>query len=330
MNRTDRMLAIILEIQGARRRRAADLAATFEVSARTIYRDMQSLGEAGVPIISTPGRGYSLMEGYFLPPLSFGSDEAAMLLLGAGVMAQSFDAQYRAAAQSAARKIAGVLSEKLRGEVETLRESIQFGAEGATLRPDQAARLQLLRRAIVERRRVRFRYHTRYGSSPAPAPIPATRQPPTREADPYALGHLTGAWYLTAYCHLRRGVRHFRLDRIEDLTALDQTFERPAHFQAQRRDLFEPGSFDICVLFDQEVARWVRESPSFYTVGEEEAPDGLLVTLHVRREDEIIQWLLSWGRHARILAPDSLRQRVAAEAAAMLDLYAPRAAEIVR
>src|SRR5919109_5410206 len=114
MNRTDRLLAIVLELQAAGKRRAADLAATFEVGKRTIYRDILALCEAGVPIVSVPGQGYSLMKGYFLPPLSFTTEEATMLLLGSDFMAQNFDAQYRAAAQSAGRKIEGVLHEKLR------------------------------------------------------------------------------------------------------------------------------------------------------------------------------------------------------------------------
>jgi len=104
MNRTDRLLAIVLELQGRGRCRAEDLARTFEVSTRTTYRDIQALCEAGVPIVSIPGRGYSLMEGYFLPPLSFSTDEATMLLLGSDVMAASFDEQYRAAAKGPGKR----------------------------------------------------------------------------------------------------------------------------------------------------------------------------------------------------------------------------------
>src|SRR5947209_742457 len=152
MNRTDRLLAIVLELQGKRWRRAEDLAATFETSKRTIYRDMLALGEAGVPIVSIPGRGYSLVEGYFLPPLSFSADEATMLLLGVDVMAQSFDTQYRAAAQSASRKIMGVLPDAQREAVAALRERIQF-VSGATSARAEAARhletLQRLRGAIL-------------------------------------------------------------------------------------------------------------------------------------------------------------------------------------
>ena len=319
MNRTDRMLAIVLELQGRRWQRAEDLARTFEISKRTIYRDIQALDQAGVPLISTPGRGYSLMEGYFLPPLTFTTDEATMLLLGTGVMAQSFDAEYRAAALAAARKINGVLPDRLRGQVEVLRERIHFGFDGAALRPDLAAKIALLRGAILDRSRLRFRYHSRHHSGASDT----TRLPHTREADPYALTSLGGIWYLSAYCHLRQEIRNFRLDRMEDLSALDQTFERPQNVQAHGRDLFEPGSFDIRIIFDVEVARWVQESPSYFTVAQQETTEGLLVTLHVRHEDEILQWLLGWGRHFTVLEPETKRQRVAAEAEALLRSHLP-------
>src|SRR5437667_11404918 len=105
MNRTGRLLAIVLELQGKGKQRAEDLARTFETSKRTIYRDIEALCEAGVPLISIPGRGYSLMEGYFFPPLSFTTDEATMLLLGSDCMAQNFDAHYRLAAQAAGRQM---------------------------------------------------------------------------------------------------------------------------------------------------------------------------------------------------------------------------------
>jgi predicted DNA-binding transcriptional regulator YafY len=97
MNRTDRLLAIVLELQAKGFQRAEDLAATFEVTKRTIYRDMMALSESGVPLISMPGQGYSLVEGYFLPPLSFTTDEAIMLLLGANFVGKNVDAQCRCA-----------------------------------------------------------------------------------------------------------------------------------------------------------------------------------------------------------------------------------------
>lgn len=318
MNRTDRLLAIVLELQGKGRQRAEDLAATFETSKRTIYRDVLALGEAGVPIVSIPGQGYSLMKGYFLPPLSFSTDEATMLLLGSDLMAQNFDAQYRAAAQSASRKIEGVLPEKLRDEVHYLQNSIVFVARSSET-PESENRimlLQQLRRAIIQRSTVRFCYQSRYARE-------GRGEQTTREADPYGLVHFPSGWNLVAYCHLRQDMRNFRLDRMDHLEILPHTFQRSSSFVMRHDPERERNtrSMTVRILFDPEIARWVQESRSYYITAEEDTPDGLLVTLQVRHESEIIHWLLSWGKHARVLEPESLRLRVADEAEGMLRNY---------
>jgi predicted DNA-binding transcriptional regulator YafY len=251
--------------------------------------------------------GYSLMEGYFLPPLTFSADEAAMLLLGSDVMAQSFDRQYRAAAEAAGRKIAGVLPEGLRAEVAALRESILFVQASGTLEERSLGRL---RQAILDRRSVRFLYHTRHRTEGA-------GDPTTREVDPYTLVHVQGAWYLTGHDHLRGQARTFRLDRMEELTELERTFTRPEGMQVHRpRGDVRP--VEVRALFAREIVRWVRESRSFFATAEEENSEGLLVTLHVRQESEILAWLLGWGRHVRVLAPESLRRTMAEEARTLL------------
>jgi predicted DNA-binding transcriptional regulator YafY len=351
MNRTDRLLAIVLELQGKRLRRAEDLARTFETSKRTIYRDLFALGQAGVPIVSTPGRGYSLMEGYFLPPLSFTADEATILLLGSDVMVQSFDAQYREAAQAAGRKITGVLPERLRDEVAALRQSIHFGFQGAALPSALAGKLHALRRAILDRVTVRFRYHTRRPDEPSgdepsgdePSGDEPSGDEPSgdehgmavprpRDADPYALRHLGTAWYLAGYCHRRHEVRQFRLDRIEDLVLLDTVFQRPTPadprgYAPSRRNPRADENIEVRALFDASVARWVREAPSFFAVAEEETPEGLLVTLRIRRADDVLQWLLGWGRHVRVVSPEAMRRQIAEEANALLDHHGSRISE---
>ena len=328
MNRTDRLLAIILELQGKGRQRAEDLAETFETSKRTIYRDIQALGEAGVPIVSIPGLGYSLMKGYFLPPLSFTTDEATMLILGSDLMAQSFDAQYRSAALAACRKIENVLPEKLHDEVRYLQDSIRFVTTDAMEQPTETEKLLQLRRAILQRNTIRFRYSTRHPSSKAEverdqrasthhhtSPAPAQS---TREADPYGLVHFSTAWHVIAYCHLRQDIRNFRLDRIDDLVLLSKTFQRPANFKMGESQSGQRRRILVRVLFDTEVARWVQEARSYYITSQEVTHDGLLVTLEPHQESEVLQWLLSWGSHVRVLETETLRQRITEEAQRML------------
>lgn len=316
MNRTDRLLALVLELQARGAARAQDLAEHFETSKRTIYRDIEALCEAGVPVVATPGRGYALMEGYFLPPLSFGVDEAMTLLLGADFVAQRFDPQYRAAAGAARRKIEAVLLEHHRPELDDLRESLHVVVGVAQQSPSPAVQglLGQLRRAVRERRTVRFRYHARHSSD-------GDGTAEERRADPYSLAHSSGAWYLLAHCHRRNDTRMFRLDRIDDLTLTTATFVRPAGFRPRTGDQLHERTLAVRVLFTETAARWVRETPSFFITDQQETPDGLLVTLRVRREDDILGWLLGYGRQARVLEPASLQQRLRDEAEATARLY---------
>ncbi len=313
MNRTDRLLAIVLELQRKGSRRAEDLAATFETSKRTIYRDIQALCESGVPVVAQAGVGYSLVEGYFLPPVSFSADEATMLLLGGDFVAQNFDAQYRDTAMSAGRKIEAVLSEKLRGDVEYLRNSIAFVAPETLSAGESASFLPQLRRAIMERRTIRFDYHTRYSRDGCDARN-------TREADPYAILHYGDAWYLIGHCHLRRDIRNFRLDRLSNLLLLDQNFNRPPTFRLEP-PVDDQRNLKIVALFSREAAPWVREMRSYYVDSMEDVADGLLVTMRVRVENEIFQWLFSWGSQVRVLEPESLRRRLVTEAGKILENY---------
>jgi predicted DNA-binding transcriptional regulator YafY len=312
MNRTDRLLAIVLELQARRKRRAEDLAAAFEVSKRTIYRDVQALCEAGVPVVSEPGRGYSLVDGYFLPPLRFTLEEAMLLLLGSDVMGQSFDAEYQAVARNAGRKISGVLPDNLRAQVESLQKRIQF-SPGGHGHGTGAEHLPIIRHAIVKQQTLRLHYHARSGAGGSHSL--------DRDADPYGLVFVSGHWYMVAYCHLRGDIRNFRLDRIARPSLLPRLFARPADFELaevsrSERDLV------VRALFDATIARWVREDRLFYTESEQETNNGLLVTLRVRHESDVLQWLLGWGARVRVLEPASLAQRLRAEAEALLGQYA--------
>ena len=312
MNRTDRLLAIVLELQARGKRRAQDLAEAFEVSKRTIYRDVQALCEAGVPVVSEPGIGYSLVEGYFLPPLRFTLEEAILLLLGSDVMRQSFDTEYQAAARNAGRKISGVLPAELRPQVEALQERIQFVPSAPWVRETGAEHLPTIRRAIIKQQTVHFHYHARFGDDGSHSL--------DRDADPYGLVFVSGRWYMVAHCHMRGDIRNFRLDRIDHPALLPRLFVRPADFDIapvsrSERDVV------VRVLFDANIARWVREERLFYTESEQETDNGLLVTLRVRHESDVLQWLLGWGARVRVLEPASLAQRLRAEAEALLRQY---------
>lgn len=310
MNKTERMLAIVLELQRGGARRGEDLAATFETSVRTIYRDMQALSEAGVPLVATPGRGYALMDGYFLPPVAFTVDEATTLLLGGDVVARQFDAEYRAVAETATRKLAAVLPESLRAATDERRERLRFVGPSPP-GPDVEAALGVLRRAVLEGIGVRFRYYGWRSDHEDGVPT-------ERDVDPYTLVALGGVWYLVGHDHLRGATRRFRLERMERPVLTPRTFTRPVGAASRGEEVL---TLVVRALFAPRVARHVREFPTVFAVAYEDTGEGLLVTLRVREAAQVLSWLLGWGGAVRVLEPESVRRLLADEAAAMLAQY---------
>ncbi len=305
MKRSDCLLAIVLELQRHDWQRAEDLAATFEVSQRTIYRDIQALSEAGVPIVAMTGQGYALAEGYFLPPLNFTVDEALILALGSDFLAQNFDAQYRDAALAAGRKLESALPVETRAEIDRLKTNMTFFAAPA-LDDTKEQQLQQLRRAIIDQQVVRLHYTKRYFED-------GESDFTVRSVNPYSLAWLKNDWFLYGYCHLRAAERVFRLSRIEHLILLRRTFVHPPNFQPQWTEIDHSPYITAHVLFDAAVARWVGESPPFFVTKTEHTAAGFLVSFTLRYEREALQWLLSWGSTIKRVEPGSLHEALLAE-----------------
>ena len=304
MSRIDRLFAITLLIQVKGRLRASDLAGWFEVSERTIYRDIAALSESGVPIVSLPGEGYELMAGFYLPPLLFTPAEAGALFLGAGMLASHASGRLPADAQQALAKIAAILPRALRQEMESLGEIVQFVAPSQRFDLDNPL-LATLQRAIRERQVVRLRYHSY-----------SRNEVTEREVEPHQLAYTSGAWYVGGYCLLRQDDRAFRLDRIEGLELLNRTFNLRA---AGQRPPDAP--VEVSIRFQPEVVRWVRERQHYAFQEERSAPDGGAVMVYrVKTLQEIQPWLLSWGAAAEILAPARFREEICQEAQKLADL----------
>jgi predicted DNA-binding transcriptional regulator YafY len=306
----------VLELQRHGQRRAEDLAATFGVSQRTIYRDVQALAETGIPLISMTGQGYSLMEGYFLPPVNFTTDEALMLLLGSDIMRQNFDAQYKQAAADAAVKIESVLPERLRRELVYLRQNITMFVM-KKLDAQKLLQLSQIRRAIIERRMLRVVYMRRFADD-------GKETPTIRQIAPYSLASLEHDWYLMAYCYLREEIRVFRLSRIDQLNVLPEQFERPHNFTPNWEVSNRPRHIIVKIRVADTIIRWVRESRPYSLIQEEPIESSWLLTFRVQQEDELLRWILGWGRHVEVLEPESLRDKLVEETRHILDMHDPQ------
>jgi predicted DNA-binding transcriptional regulator YafY len=314
MNKTDRLLAIVLELQSKGVLRAEDLASSFETSTRTIYRDIQALSEAGVPIVGATGLGYSLMEGYFLPPVSFTVEEAVALLIGTDFVEQKFDTDYGTKAQSSKRKIEAILPESVRRETSRVRSTIRLLAADARNGGQEKESIETLRQAILEERKVRFHYSKN-------RPEADGNRHSVRTVAPYGLVLAHGSWILIAHCDLRQELRHFRLSRMSGLTVLEEQFTFPPDFNLQDHRPAEDRHVFVRIQADLDIAFKVKESNSFYMEAFEDHEDGLYITFRVRQPEELLHWVLGWGADVVVLEPESLRNRVREEAEKMLKRY---------
>jgi predicted DNA-binding transcriptional regulator YafY len=213
MRRADRLFDIIQALRQAPRPvTAAALAERFEVTVRTVYRDIAALQASRVPIEGAPGLGYVLRRGFDLPPLMFSSDELDAIAVGARLVRRLRDPGLQHAAESVLSKVATVLPDALRQQVTKAPFYVSDGSAAVPRGIDLAA----VRGAIRDRRKLRIAYVDEQGRR--------TR----RTIWPIAMAYYVDVTLLAAWCELRRDYRHFRVERIGRSTVLDEPYPADA------------------------------------------------------------------------------------------------------
>ncbi|MBI5035226.1 MAG: YafY family transcriptional regulator [Chloroflexi bacterium] len=218
---TTRVLAVLELLQAQGTLTGAELAERLEVNIRTLRRYITILQDLGIPIIAERGRhgAYSIDPGFKLPPMMFTNDEALALTLGL-LAAKSLNlAESAQAAESARAKLERVMPVELKAQVRALAETITLDLNAVSISPASAIILSMSNAA-----QRRYRVHMHYRSEEDTAT--------ERDFDPYGLAYYQDKWYAVGYCHLRRDLRSFRLDRIEQVALSDARFERPETFDA--------------------------------------------------------------------------------------------------
>ena len=220
MRRADRLFEIIQRLRRRRVVTAGSLAEHFEVSERTIYRDIADLIASDVPIEGAAGVGYSLRKGYDLPPLMFSESELEALVFGARMVQNWSDAELGRAADAALSKIEDVLPAHL----QRLLDDRSLWAPKDVRKVPVPFDLGKLRAAIRGCRKVRFSYRDEKGTE--------TR----RKVRPLSLWFYPPVWMAASWCELRNDFRFFRTDRMSDIEFLSEPFAQEPGKSAQ--DLF--------------------------------------------------------------------------------------------
>ena len=307
-------MAMVVYLQGRRLSRAEDIAAHFEISVRTTYRDLAALGEAGIPIMAEAGVGYSLVKGYHLPPVMFTAEEAGALFMGGKLVEQLTDASLRKHMESALMKIRSVLPRERQDDLDRLERSTVVLERESSAAPRLASEALIpIQRALAERRVLALDY---LGG--------ARRELTRRQVEPLGLIYYADNWHLIAYCRLRGDMRDFRSDRIRSLRLLNEVFSGHTDFSLERylQTAMDEENFDTVVIrFKSEVMEPVRRDWSARLMEEKADGDEMVVTMQVYALDSFARWVLSFGTKAKVVSPEPLKSLVAAEAARVVAQY---------
>lgn len=306
MNRIDRLTAIMLKLQSKRYVTLDDIADHFDISERTVFRDIKALGEAGVPLGFEKDRGYYIVEGYNIPPVMFTKEEAGALLLAGKLLDRQGDKSLVDQFEQALDKVRAVLKSTQKDYVQELEKYIEVVSPAVPVEkafPDMF--LTDIKTALINHQLLSFEYYANYSDTYS-----------SREVEPLGICHYANHWHLIAYCRMRNGVRDFRTDRITKLAVLDQRFD------PSLRDDFKDHIFvrqmqqdvsEVRVHFSKNVARVIGDQRYYYGfIDEKKVDDGVEMTFMVGECDCFARWLLMFTDSVRILNSERLENQMQA------------------
>lgn len=304
MNRIDRITAILIQLQSKRVVKAQDIASRFNISLRTVYRDVKTLEEAGIPIIGEAGIGYSIMDGYRLPPVMFTKEEATAFLTAEKFMDKLTDTLTGASYSSAMYKIKAVLKATEKDFLEQLDNSIEvLKCKNALHNNPGISPIQdILIEGISQKKVLSIRYFANY-----------TQQKTKRSVEPVGIFYLNNFWHLIAWCRLRNDYRDFRIDRISDLTVTDTVFkqEHPTLKQYLDKVAVEKKLQNVVLLIDKTAIPFINEQ-KYYSgfVSEKVIGDKVEMTFLTASIEGFARWYLMFADYAEIISNDHLIHKI--------------------
>lgn len=294
--RFDRIVAILIQLQSKRIVKAHEMANRFGVSLRTIYRDIRTLEVCGVPVYSEAGVGYSLMEGYRLPPVMFSKEEVTTFIAAAHLVSQFTDPVMRTHFEGALFKLKAVLQMEDRDMLSEIEPRISAKRLANVPTPPDNA-LGAILQSIGERRKLKLQYQAM-----------TAEHPTERLIEPVALVHEHQSWYVHAYCHLRQEYRQFRADRILHFQLTTDPFDHSHHDPSEWAPEEIPLT-EVEIRVERRVAKYLQYERHYYGfVGEHDDGDFVRMIFRCRQPEQGLgRWFMMFADCADIVRPDSLR-----------------------
>jgi len=299
--RFDRIIAILIQLQSKKIVKAQELADRFEVSLRTIYRDIRSLEISGVPIYSEAGVGYSLVEGYRLPPVMFTREEAGSFIAAEKLMQQFTDKELGDQYASAMYKLKAVLRSSEQDLVETMEKKVLVRNSNELSNHRTPHALTVIFSSISEKRQTALMYQAGQAEEVS-----------QRTIEPIGVLHENNNWYVFGFCHLRTDYRQFRIDRIHEIQKTEFPFSQehqPFETYLQKN---QENKTKVRISIDTAVAKYLHgERKSYGYVSEEIKGNRTEMTfMCLNTANGFARWFMMFADCAEILEPESTRLRV--------------------
>ena len=309
MNRLDRISAILIQLQSRRVVKAADIADRFNISLRTVYRDIRSLEEAGIPLIGEAGVGYSLADGYRLPPVMFTREEATAFLTAEKFIEKLTDSATAAHHKSAMYKVRAVLRSAEKDLLENMESNIEVFKGPLPQAAVNNDHIQPILNSIAQKRVIAIKYFANH-----------SQENTRREIEPVGIFFLENYWHLIAFCRLRNDYRDFRIDRIKQLNVGDEVFnsQHPTLKAYIAQTAREKHLETVVITVDKGIYGFLNYQ-KYYSgfVSEKEIGDQIEMTFLTGSLEGFARWYMMFGDCAQVIQPDSLRHRVVEIAAAL-------------
>jgi predicted DNA-binding transcriptional regulator YafY len=298
MNRIDRVSAILIHLQSKKWVTAGEIAQRFEISLRTVYRDLKALEEAGVPVGAEAGKGYYLVDGYHLPPVMFTRDEAGAMLMAEKMVEKFTDNSVNQHYQSAMFKIKSVLPDSDKHFISELNSNIEVFYTPPDDSPNNF--ISIIQQALVNNQLLDIEYRSI-----------SKEELTCRVLEPLGLCFYSISWHLIAYCRLRNEYRDFRVDRIKKLTLRAEIF-KPCE-KITVREYFQKYADssdlkDIVLQIDKKAGPVFQNIKYYYGfVGQEDKGDKIEMDFISGDLNYFGRWLLMYADVVDVLEPVELK-----------------------
>ena len=312
MNRIDRISAILIQLQSRRIVKASDIAERFDISLRTVYRDIRSLEEAGIPIIGEAGVGYSLVEGYRLPPVMFTKEEATAFLTAEKFVEKMTDASTAAQHRSAMYKVRAILKTAEKDLLESMDNSIAVLKNHPQRSLNANDHLQAILAAVANKKVLCIDYTAGYSQTDT-----------NRHIEPVGIYFLGNYWHLIAWCRMREDYRDFRVDRIRSLGETEHSFNGKQHPTLKafiKQTAQEKKLETIVIRVANDVVPFIGEQRYYNGFISEKIEDGKTEMTFLSNSIEgFARWFMMFGDNAEIITSQAVKDRVKIIAQGIVD-----------